>query len=152
MKHFLEQISSLQRLISKIINLNIKLIYVYLFAFLFSCTNEYESKIIGSYSVSAYDLDNNSNITVDSPVLVLNSNKKFSLKYNQKEICGNWKAEDSGDFSLLSLTTNSIWNTNNKNYEEGFIYIYMDEKIELNFSKPHTRFFPAFSSITFLKK
>ena len=71
-----------------------------------SCLNRYENEVIGKYELYKYDLIN-SKIQVDNfSKLLLKEDKTFELKYYNKTINGNWKADDYGDWTLIELNVN----------------------------------------------
>lgn len=81
---------------------------------LFSCTNKYEKEAIGKYKISfSQAKDSTAKITLDSSILTLYENNKFSLALNKKIIHGVWNADDNGDYTWIKFSdTNNILLTN----------------------------------------
>ena len=95
---------SKKTLLMKKILLIIALILVFTLS---NCLNSYETGVIGEYELHKYELKN-TKIGVDNfSKLLLKKDKKFELKYGNKTITGNWKADDYGDWTLIELNVNN---------------------------------------------
>ena len=68
-----------------------------------SCLNSYEQEAIGKYELNKYSLVN-TNIKIDDfSTLLLKENRTFELKYFDKILTGDWKADDFGDWTQIDL-------------------------------------------------
>ncbi len=105
-----------------------------------SCMNRNEREIVGKYEVKNYVLiDSKSHY--DLPKLFLNSDKSFIVEYKDREVSGNWKANDYGDFTLIYFTID------NRKWEEGRVFI--DTNVIIEITEPYNEFFPLFKEINF---
>ena len=76
--------------------------------FLSGCLNQYERKIIGSYEIGKYELDDSSKSIKrdDLPTLTIKSDKTFILSTKNKKIEGKWNADNYGDWVLADFFFN----------------------------------------------
>lgn len=71
-----------------------------------SCLNSYEKEAVGEYELYTYELKDSDKEVDNLSKLILQSDKTFQLKYNNKSITGTWEVEDYGDWTLIELNSN----------------------------------------------
>lgn len=71
-----------------------------------SCLNQYEKEAIGNYELYKYELRNSKFLPDEFTKLDIKSNKTFEIKYENKIIKGEWKADDNGDWTYIELVFN----------------------------------------------
>ncbi len=70
------------------------------------CFNRYEKEIIGSYEATDGFIQGSEKKN-NVPILILNEDKTFAIKFDNQLKRGAWKADDYGDWTLIEFKIDS---------------------------------------------
>jgi hypothetical protein len=107
----------------------------------YGCTNQYEKDAAGKYMISYSEKDNVENKTgLDSSILLLSADNKFTLSFEKSIVNGTWRAGDNGDFTWIKF-----------NNERGVLTEARIGDSVIIFFTPTNFFYPGLTKIIFHK-